>query len=127
MSAQQTYKVVSVEKNNEKRYIIVDIKTNKVLDNAQGYGYKTRIGAHKAWGYKNRTPKQIQKENRLKKWIKDHRTICKAYNNACFCAFNDDEVILLDDVIGILKEHDAHENTEFTPQEIWRGLKKYGL
>ena len=42
--AEKTYKVVESEKlstYNEKRYIVVDIKTGKVLDDAQSYGYKS--------------------------------------------------------------------------------------
>jgi len=36
----------------ETRYIIVEVGTDKVLDDAQGYGYKTAQGAHKAGWYK---------------------------------------------------------------------------
>lgn len=35
----------------EKRYIIVEEGTENVLDDAQGYGYKTKQGAYKAWIY----------------------------------------------------------------------------
>lgn len=37
---------------NEIRYVIVEKGTGKVLDDAQGYGYKTAQGAHKAGWYK---------------------------------------------------------------------------
>jgi hypothetical protein len=36
----------------ETRYILVERGTGKVLDDAQGYGYKTAQGAHKAGWYK---------------------------------------------------------------------------
>lgn len=34
------------------RYIIVDRLTGKILDNAQGYGYKTPASAYRCWNYK---------------------------------------------------------------------------
>lgn len=36
----------------EVRYCIVDKKTGRVLDDANGYGYKSAYKAHKAYGYK---------------------------------------------------------------------------
>ncbi len=36
------------------RFVIVEKETGKVLDNAQGYGYKTVQKAYAAWNYKNR-------------------------------------------------------------------------
>jgi hypothetical protein len=36
----------------EHRFVIVEKGTDKILDNAQGYGYKTAQGAHKAGWYK---------------------------------------------------------------------------
>ena len=38
----------------ERRFQIVDAETGEVLDDAQGYGYKSPQKAHAAWGYKNR-------------------------------------------------------------------------
>ena len=38
--------------------VSVDFNTGAILDDAQGYGYKTPQKAHAAWGYKNRTPAQ---------------------------------------------------------------------
>lgn len=37
----------------EWRYIIVDAETGEILDDAQGYGYKTKQNAYKCWGYKH--------------------------------------------------------------------------
>lgn len=39
-------------KITEKRYVIADTETGEILDDAQGYGYKTAQGAYKAYGYK---------------------------------------------------------------------------
>ena len=57
------------------RYVIVDDEGN-ILDDAQGYGYKSARNAHAAWAYKNRTPAQKKKANQNKKkiqeWVKSH-------------------------------------------------------
>lgn len=64
---------------DELRYRIVDTIGN-VLDDAQGYGYKSAQKAHKAWAYKNRTPAQISKQKQekmlVRKWCKEHKSIC---------------------------------------------------
>jgi len=36
----------------ETRYIIVDIETGEILDDAYGYGYKLEINAYKSYSYK---------------------------------------------------------------------------
>lgn len=38
----------------EKRYVVVDKNTGEVLDDAQGYGYKTKKNAYSAYYYKYR-------------------------------------------------------------------------
>lgn len=45
-----------LNKSKETRFIVIDADTNKVLDNAQGWGYKTYENAEKAWywGHKNK-------------------------------------------------------------------------
>lgn len=51
------YKAVVYQPNKnsfETRYRIVSTATGKVLDDAQGYGYKTAQKAHAAYAYKKR-------------------------------------------------------------------------
>lgn len=38
----------------DRRFVIVDEETENVLDDAQGYGYKSKQKAMAAWSYKNR-------------------------------------------------------------------------
>lgn len=55
------YKVIkshSLSTVNDERFIIVSTVTGEVLDDAQGYGYKTPRNAHIAFGYKNKKHKQ---------------------------------------------------------------------
>ena len=38
---------------SETRYRLVDVATGEIVDDAQGYGYRTAAGAHRAYGYKS--------------------------------------------------------------------------
>ena len=53
-------KSAKLSKRYEPRYVIVDEETGEILDNANGYGYKTRQAAHKSWAYKSK-PKRRKK------------------------------------------------------------------
>ena len=60
----------------EIRYQIVDIATGRVLDDAQGYGYKTAQKAYAAYGYKHRDKSKDKERKELDKkvlaWLKEH-------------------------------------------------------
>jgi len=43
---------------SETRYVIVDDETGEVLDDAQGYGYKSVQNAYRGWSYKSKSKKQ---------------------------------------------------------------------
>ena len=38
----------------DKRYVIIDTLTSEVLDNAQGYGYKSERKAYASYAYKTK-------------------------------------------------------------------------
>ena len=45
------------------RYIVVDSETGDILDNAQGYGYKSENNAHKGYWYKLKRFSQNNNQN----------------------------------------------------------------
>lgn len=59
------------------RFIVIDTLTNKVLDDAQGYGYKSIRNAWAAWSYKNKPiEEKMEAYNTCKKvfdFTKSHR------------------------------------------------------
>ena len=57
----------------EPRFVLVDTETGEIVDDAQGYGYKTASGAHKAYGYK--------KTHRRKQILKN--PICHSPHDRC--------------------------------------------
>lgn len=59
---------------HEPRYRIVDAETGAVLDDANGYGYRTVQKAHAGWSYKSRTKADRKAAaahvRNVKAWIK---------------------------------------------------------
>lgn len=51
-----------IPEHKEIRYRIIDAKNGSVLDDAQGYGYKSARDAYKTFGYKTKTEKKLNKE-----------------------------------------------------------------
>ena len=71
-----------------KRFIVVDKNTGEVLDDAQGYGYKSAQNAYKAYGYKNRVKskdkEKAQKTRRIVKWMEEHPQFVDAMDTFAF-------------------------------------------
>lgn len=70
------------------RFVVVDKETGEILDDAQGYGYKSKQKAYAAWNYKNRD-KSKDKEKAAKKahiidWMKHHKGFVKTMDQYCF-------------------------------------------
>lgn len=61
----------------EERFCVVDEATGEILDDAQGYGYKTPQKARAAWAYKTRDrskdDENRKKTGEIKAWMKEHR------------------------------------------------------
>ena len=88
----RNYKVIhseSLSKPYDLRYICVDPETGEILDDAQGYGYKSAQKAHAAFQYKNQSKAQkkakAQKKKRVADWVKSH----KDYTTAVEIYFDD--------------------------------------
>lgn len=78
----------SLSTNYEKRYVIRDTDTQELLDDAQGYGYKSIQKAYAAYNYKNRD-KSIDKEKQKKRrefkiWMKEHADFVKLMDPISF-------------------------------------------
>ena len=54
MPESKNIKAVEINKNHEKRYVIIDANTGELLDDAQGYGFKTAQKAYASYGYKSK-------------------------------------------------------------------------
>lgn len=80
-SANNLIKVIRSDKLSslyDNRFVVIDVNTGEVLDNAQGYGYKTKQKAFAAFCYKrDHGESDIKKKkaikNTIKKWLEKHQ------------------------------------------------------
>lgn len=103
----------SLSKPYEWRFVVVDVDTGEVLDNAQGYGYKTKQKAMAVWNYKTRDKSKdaakAEKRKRAKKWLKDHPDIRLTLDDLAFQivkrSWNPDGCINVQIVKDLVKEN----------------------
>lgn len=80
----------------DKRYVVVDKETGKVLDDAQGYGFRSVKAAYACYGYKNRSPEKKKKEKEIQNWIREHKKFCDNLSDSLFYEVKDDPDFKLD-------------------------------
>ena len=77
----------ALSKPYEWRFVVVDVDTGEILDNAQGYGYKTKQKAMAAWNYKTRgrskDATKKAKEKLIKDWMSHHKSFVDAMGQYC--------------------------------------------
>lgn len=77
------------------RYMIINVDTGEILDNAQGYGYRTAQKAHAAWNYKHPNPKQAHNrsinQKRNKAFLKQHKHLDDTWAEICLDAYKNGE------------------------------------
>lgn len=59
-------------------WVLIDSNTGKIIDDAQGYGYRSPQKAHACYAYRHRTPQQAKKHKKnqqnAKIWWKKHKS-----------------------------------------------------
>lgn len=114
----------------ETRYCVVSAETGEILDDAQGYGYKTIQNAYASYTYKNRDKRKdterAKKRRHIRQWMKHHKDFVEAmdYYNFEIAKESEDGMGKLD--AKFLKKMLADNNLhpDFTPGEllkVWRG------
>ena len=70
---------------SETRFCIVSTDTGEILDDAQGYGYKTAQKAYSAYVYKTRDKSKdkdkIAKKRHIQQWMKEHKSFVEAMDD----------------------------------------------
>lgn len=73
----KNYEIIPCSKNYETRYVVISPDTGEVLDDAQGYGYRTAQKAHAAYAYKirdkNKDAQFKAKQRHIKQWLTEHK------------------------------------------------------
>lgn len=79
----------------DRRYIVISKEMGEVLDDAQGYGYKSKPKAYAAWAWKNRTQEQVESNKQvakaIEKWTKANKSVVTDLENALFYALKNRE------------------------------------
>ncbi len=70
------------------RYAVIDMESGEIVDDAQGYGYKSAQKAYAGWAYKHRDKsrdtEKAAKEVIISKWIKENRTFVRLLDTLAF-------------------------------------------
>lgn len=72
----------------ETRFCIVSTDTGEVLDDAQGYGYKTAQKAYSAYAYKTRDKskdrERVAKKKHIERWMKENKSFVRLMDDCAF-------------------------------------------
>ena len=69
MAGEKNYRIVRSEELSsryESRFVVVDAQAGDLLDDAQGYGYRSKEKAHAVWRYKTRSPAKKERDKTAK-------------------------------------------------------------
>ena len=125
---EKTYKAVfsqALSGPNDARWIIVDSKTGEVLDDAQGYGYRSASKAHAAYVYKNLSPEEKKRGREryetIRKWCKENKSFIGLMDTIAFeiakGSWGPEDKFNAALVKKMLEEND-YKNLPFTAQEL---------
>lgn len=130
----KTYKAVPYNRNGT-RFCIVSTETGEILDDAQGYGYKTAQKAYAAYGYKTRDKskdkEKREKREHIKQWMKEHKSFVRDMEQFCFeieykGSWGPDDKFDAKFVKEMLKEYNL--KPDFTAGEllkVWENWNRY--
>ena len=109
MSGVRVVAGAALSSNFDKRYVVVDEATGEIVDDAQGYGYKSAQNAHRAHAYKSMPPKKKRQRDAAKRqvqhWCAEHPEFMQHVEQSMFYAMKDDLNVTEADVRAILAEH----------------------
>lgn len=114
----------------ETRFCIIDSETGEILDDAQGYGYKTAQKAYSAYAYKIRSydivKEKEEKEKNIRKWMKEHKEFVNLINGYAIeiakGSMSPDDRFDAKFVEELLVEYDLH--IDFTASELLKVWQK---
>lgn len=111
----------SLSQGYERRYVVV-AATGEVIDDAQGYGYKSAQNAHRGRAYKSMSPQKKRQRDTVKKgvrrWCEKHSEFMADIERAMLYALKDGEEFTEADATALLKDHCLQP--PFTVKELMR-------
>ena len=104
------------------RYVIVDTETGEILDDAQGFGYKSAPKAYAAFNYKNKSDKdkldQMEHYVKVFKWMISHKDVIRYFDDIEFYSVKypgEYEPVSIKDAQEIMKKYDVNF---FKPKDL---------
>lgn len=85
-----------LSKPYDKRYVVIEKSTGKLLDDANGYGYKSRQNAYRGYGHKSATPavkkRRVEVKRAVREWVKSNPEVVEDLGMEAFYASKDGDV-----------------------------------
>lgn len=113
------------------RYIVIDEETGEILDDAQGYGYKSAKRAYAGAGYKfrdkSKDTERVKKEQTIRDWISKHKDfMCDMDQIALEIAKRSwgPDTVFDAKMVKEMLEQAGYENLPFTASELYRYWSK---
>ena len=111
----------------EPRFVVVNTYTGEILDDANGFGYKTIQKAHAGYAYKSRGRNQVtairHKEALIFKWLDEHKNIDEELEISSLNALKDGVELKAEDVTALLLDK-GYSDLPFTAAELLRSWKR---
>ena len=109
------------------RYAIMDMESGKIVDDAQGYGYKSAQKAYAGWAYKNRDKsrdaEKARKEMMISKWMKENKAFIRLLDTLAFeiakGSHTPEDKVDAGFVRKLLKENGYHD-LSFTAHDLYK-------
>lgn len=129
-------KNAELSKQYKPRYVIVNEETGEILDDANGYGYKSIQAAHKGWSYKSKPKEEKNKQNKqhliVMNWIKENKKKVEDVDYLYFYSLKDHVEVTTKDVEAVIGKHEEFTTKQFlyvynNYNQVKRNLRKTGL
>ena len=122
-------KTIRVESISQGRFAIIDAETGEILDDANGYGYKSKQNAMRAWNYKTQPKDEnVEKFKRtIYDWWKQQHELSDLIDAIMFdTVYKDGDDFTEKDAIEIARRYIEENNIE-KPQGIhtWQLVHYY--
>ena len=118
-----------LSKPYDSRYVIIDIDTGEILDDAQEYGYRTAQKAYAGYNYKimpkSEKAKKAARERHMQKWMSEHKAFSRAVGDASFYALKDRVSFGFEDFKQLMLKYDIDLSSEdFTDKQLYKYMFK---
>lgn len=112
-------------KGIEKRYVIVNLDSGEIFDDANGYGYKSYQKAMSAYKFKSQGKENIEirykKEEEIESWCARNKGKVRAIGEMKFVALKDRIPFTVDDLANYLISEGVDINSlPFTVGELYK-------